>query len=233
MDPILILCTVLQIGMKKNDSLMSIFSDITNSIVVPEIMIPDLSEANANVLEQKDLFEIHKKGKWHSIQTLEARCDLKKKVRLQKRGVYFTSVWQKSLFGRTLTELKEDRDMPRMFASEIVQVIREMMGEYQDPKCFAVVCSPRRRHIDWNFGHETASIIADSLGLEFFRDCCKAKNRQRVNAEFEPYNVPPHSNLIVYDDIVTSGQTLSSMHRLFSDRLGKNCIFFANINNKL
>lgn len=214
-------------------SISDLFSDFANSIEVADLTLPDVSDVSKNIRSQKDLFEVHVKKKWHALSTMEARCDLKRRVRLQKRGVFFTSVWQKSLFGRTLTELKEDRDMPRVFADELVPVIKEIIGDRPDVKAYAVICAPRRRHMDWNFGHATAKLIADGLGLEFFPDCCTAKNRQRVNAEFSPNNVPQHANLIVYDDIVTSGQTFSSMRRLFNDRLNKNCIFFANINNKM
>lgn len=208
-------------------------SEITQSIVVPSISVNEISLDCGELHLKKDLFEIHTKKKWHALSTMEARCDLKRRIRLQKRGVFFTSVWQKSLFGRTLSELKEDRGMPKVFADEIVPVIREIIGDRPDARSYAVICSPRRRHMDWNFGHATAQLIAEGLGLQFFPDCCTARNRQRVNAEFSPNNVPPHANLIVYDDIVTSGQTLSSMRRLFNDRLNKNCMFFANINNKL
>ena len=207
-------------------------SDITSDWEVPDLELPDLNfEVPEN--QKVDIFEISKRKKWHSISSEEARCDMKPCIRLTKRGVFFISVWKKSLFGRTLTDLKSDRDMVSVFADAIVPVITGVLGSNLDPEQFAVICSPRRRHLDWNFGHEAAQAVASSLGLQFFPDSCTARSRQRVNVDFEPANIPSQRNLIVYDDIVTTGQTLSSMYRLFSDKLHKNCLFFSNINNKL
>lgn len=200
---------------------------------VPELEVPDLSMINPKPRIQENLFGEKKRKAWHEQNAMEARCDLKPCIRLTKRGVFFISVWKKSLFGRTLVDLKSDRAMVDVFASSIVPVIRGVVGQNLDPTHFALVCSPRRRHLEWNFGHATAEAVAIALGIPFFPDCCTAKSRQRVNVEFDPANVPPQKNLIIYDDIVTTGQTLSSMERLFNNRLGKNCIFFANINNKL
>ena len=53
-----------------------------------------------------------------------------------------------------------------------------------------------------------------------------------MNAEFE-LNVLPHEpNVIVFDDFVTTGQTLAAMKRLL-EKYDKNLVFFTCINNKL
>lgn len=198
---------------------------------VPTIEIPVLDLQTMKT--QPDLFAEKKRKHWHEGNAAEARCDMKPCIRLTRRGVFFTSVWKKSLFGRTLTDLKADTCMVDVFASAIIPVIKEVVGEHLDPRHFAIVCSPRRRHLGWNFAHETAALIGANLGIQFIPDCCTAKTRQRINAEFDAANVPAQKNLIVYDDIVTTGQTLSAMRRLLHDSLGKNCIFFANINNSI
>lgn len=192
--------------------------------------IPDIEPSNH---QAKDLFADQKRRKWHALSTEEARCDLKPCIRLTKRGIFFVSVWKKSLFGRTLKELKADKDMVSVFAENIVPVIKGILGTSLDPSHFAVICAPRRRHLDWNFGNESAATVAKALGLDFYPDSCTARSKMRVGAIFDPANVPPQKNLIVYDDIVTTGQTLVSMQNLFQGQLNKNCIFFANINNKL
>lgn len=200
---------------------------------VPELDISAIPEIEGKSNNAVDIFADQKCKKWHALSTEEARCDLKPCIRLTKRGVFFITVWKKSLFGRTLKELKADRSMVDVFASNIVPVIQGIIGQNLDPSHFAVICAPRRRHLDWNFGHESAAALARRLGLQFYPDSCKARSKMRVGAIFDPQNVPPHKNLIVYDDIVTTGQTLTSMQNLFHGQLGKNCIFFANINNKL
>jgi adenine/guanine phosphoribosyltransferase-like PRPP-binding protein len=53
-----------------------------------------------------------------------------------------------------------------------------------------------------------------------------------VNAVFELNVLPKEPNVIVYDDFVTTGQTLAAMRRLLQP-LGKNLVWFTNVNNKL
>ena len=59
-----------------------------------------------------------------------------------------------------------------------------------------------------------------------------APSKHGVGTVFSANNIPPHRNFIVFDDFVTTGQTLVSMKNLLVS-LGKNCTFFAGINNKL
>ena len=208
-------------------------SDILDDWKAPDIdvsAIPDIAPRNP---DSPDIFADRKRKKWHTLSTDDARCDLKPCIRLTKRGVFFITVWKKSLFGRTLKELKADHNMVSVFSDAIVPVIQGVIGSSLDPEQYAVICAPRRRHLDWNFGHESAAAVAKALDLHFYPDSCTARSKMRVGAVFDPANVPPQKNLIVYDDIVPTGQTLTSMHNLFHGQFGKNCIFFANINNKL
>ena len=112
-------------------------------------------------------------------------------------------------------------------------------------------CAQLARH----FATLIAIRIAEQLGLPFFEDgaldnqgcgsamlkqvwhCAHlaldfAPSKHRVGTVFTANNIPPHRNIIVFDDFVTTGQTLVSMQNLLVS-LGKNCTFFAGINNKL
>ena len=53
-----------------------------------------------------------------------------------------------------------------------------------------------------------------------------------MNVEFDLGTLPAEPNLIVFDDFVTTGSTISSMYRLL-EPLGKNLVFFVGINNNL
>lgn len=207
--------------------------DIIDDWNAPEIDLSAMPEITDKNKVSNDIFTDNKRKKWNALSADEARCDLKPCIRLTKRGIFFISIWKKSLYGRTLKELKADHDMVNVFADAIVPVIKGIIGQSLDPDHFAVICAPRRRHLDWNFGHESAAAVAKALDLHFYPDSCTARSKMRVGAVFDPANVPPQKNLIVYDDVVTTGQTLSAMQNLFQGQFHKNCIFFANINNKL
>ena len=59
-----------------------------------------------------------------------------------------------------------------------------------------------------------------------------APSKHRVGTVFSANNIPPLRNIIVFDNFVTTGQTLVSMQNLLVS-LGKNCTFFAGINTAL
>ncbi|MCI6079385.1 MAG: phosphoribosyltransferase [Bacteroidales bacterium] len=100
------------------------------------------------------------------------------------------------------------------------------------PKEPSLWFAPKRRHKERNFATLIAMRIAEMLGLPFFEDCAFAPSKHRVGTVFTANNIPPQRNIIVFDDFVTTGQTLVSMQNLLVS-LGKNCSFFAGINNKL
>lgn len=198
------------------------------SLEVPEISTPQFSD------KSKDLFEEKKRKAWKQLDTAEARCDFSPgRIRMTNRGgVFFITLWKKSIYGRTLTDIKGDDAMVDFFAENITPLIRSVLGQFISPNDYAVVTTPKRRHKERNFATLISIQIAAKLGLPFYEDCAHAPSKHRVGTVFSANNIPPHRNIIVFDDFVTTGQTLVSMKNLLVS-LGKNCVFFAGINNKL
>ena len=210
-------------------------------IVVPSLEVPDLDASFASPHSalhsplSKDLFAEKKRAAWKDVQQAEARCDFApNKVRISYRNPAFgiISLWKKSVYGRTLTDIKADPDMVEKFAEGMNTLIRQILGHSLADGDWAIVTSPKRRHKERNFATLIAMRIAEQLGLPFFEDCAFAPSKHRVGTVFTANNIPPHRNIIVFDDFVTTGQTLVSMQNLLVS-LGKNCTFFAGINNKL
>lgn len=209
-------------------------SEVLNEIEVPELQCPDLSSVAPRNREAEDLFAEKKRAAWKDVQTAEARCDFApNRMRITNRGgVYFITLWKKSVYGRTLTDIKGDDEMVPFFADNIAPLVRSVLGSFLSPEDYAVVTTPKRRHKERNFATLVASRMAGHLGLPFFDDCAHAPNRHRVGTVFTANNIPPQRNVIVFDDFVTTGQTLVSMQNLLREHR-KNCVFFAGINNKL
>ena len=181
--------------------------------------------------QPKDLFAVNKRKSWD--KTVEARCDFTYKLSLTRRSdVDFISIWKKSVYGRTLTDIKGDPDMVTFFADNITPVISETLGYHLADGSWAVCTSPKRRHKEKNFATLISERIAASLGIPFYDDVALCHSKQRVNAVFELNNLPNESNIIVFDDFVTTGMTLAGMKKLLSS-LGKNGVYFSCINNKL
>lgn len=205
-----------------------ILSDCPESIALSSLLIETKEEATPQV---KDLFAVQQRKSWDKSQ--EARCDFAYKLRLTRRSdVNFVSIWQKSVLGRTLTDIKSDPDMVAIFADSICPVIKEMIGYNLSLGQWCVVTSPKRRHKEKNFATLISERIGQTLGIPFYEDVAFCHTKQRINAVFELNVLPVEPNVIVFDDFVTTGQTLAGMKHLLQP-LGKNLVFFTGVNNKL
>ena len=180
---------------------------------------------------QKDLFALDKRKAWD--KSVEARCDFSFHLRLTHRAsVYFVTIWQKTVFGRTLTDIKNDEGMVEFFASSLAPVIKKMRGDNLQQGNWALVTTPMRRHTERNFASRFCLQLAEMLDIPLYYDCAHCRSNQRVESVFDANNIPNEQNIIVVDDFVTTGSTLLSMRNLLTS-LGKNVVFFAGVNNKM
>lgn len=208
--------------------------DELNAIVVPRIEVPDLPAVP--ISGQTDIFADKKRAAWKEDQQDEARCDFApNKVRISYRNPAFgiISLWKKSVYGRTLTDIKSDDAMVPMFADGMVHLIRQILGHSLSSGDWCIVTSPKRRHKSRNFASLISIDIARQLGIPFYEDLAECHSKHRVGAVFSLATSPPKErNVIVYDDFVTSGSTMISMYNLLQS-LGYNLVFFTSINNKI
>ena len=190
-------------------------ASLTADIPVP--VIPDLSMPEQKS-SGKDIFAAKERKAWD--KTEEARCDFQYHLRLTRRAsTNFVTIWQKSVFGKTLTEIKSDDAMVPYFVEHILPVIQEMIGY-------------KRRHLEQNFASRIAERLGEALGIPFYYDCAHCRSKQRVGAVYNANNIPIEHNVIVFDDFVTTGSTILAMKNLLHS-LGKNPVFICGINNKL
>ena len=205
--------------------------DIT--AITSEISVPDIPDITLDTpkTSDKDLFSEKSRKAWDKSE--EARCDFQYHLRLTRRAsTNFITIWQKSVFGKTLTEIKSDDAMVPYFVENILPVIQEMIGYNLEHGDWAIVTTPMRRHKDRNFASMIAEQLAGFLHIPFYFDCARCRSKQRVGAVFDPHNVPVEKNVIVFDDFVTTGSTILAMKNMLHS-LGKNPVFFCGINNKL
>lgn len=212
-------------------------SDILADIPTPIVEVPAFDSQPATVPfaspKGTDIFAEQKRKAWHEENKIEARCDFTRKVRLTRRGgVFFMSLWQKSVFGRTLTDIKSDDTMVDKFATEIVGLIHEIIGHQLCDGSWCVVTTPKRRHLVKNFSTRVSEQMGNLLNIPFYEDVAICRSKQRINAVYDLNILPKEPNIICFDDFVTTGSTLGAMDRLLKP-LGKNVIYFTGINNIL
>ena len=210
--------------------------EMLNDIEVPSLDVPDLDGSFVSSEDEKDLFSPKKRAAWKDVQQAEARCDFApNKVRISYRNPAFgiISLWKKSVYGRTLTDIKADQDMVEKFAVGMNTLIRQILGDSLASGDWCIVTSPKRRHKERNFASLISARLADLLGIRFYEDLAECHSKHRVGAVFTFGAEPPkENNIIVFDNFVTTGATMISMRELLRP-LGKNLVFFTGINNKL
>lgn len=210
--------------------------DVLNDIEVPSLGVPDLDASSFSRDESKDLFAEKKRAAWKDVQQAEARCDFApNKVRISYRNPSFgiISLWKKSLYGRTLTDIKSDDAMVGKFAEGMNTLIRQILGHSLASGDWCIVTSPKRRHKTRNFASLIAAQLGSLLGIPFYEDIAECHSKHRVGAVFTFGAEPPKErNIIVFDDFVTTGATMISMKNLL-EPLGYNLVFFTGINNKI
>ena len=188
---------------------------------------PDLGTLPAG----KDLFAIESRKSWD--KSTEARCNFEYRPRLTPRaGLLFLSLWQKSLMGRTLTEIKSDPAEIPHFAEAVSDFLIKMLGNSLHAGGWCICTSPKRRHKERNFASLICEEIHQRLQIPFYEDVAFCHSRQRINAVFSLNLLPAEPNIIVFDDFVTTGSTLKGMNELLRP-YQKTLLFIAGINNKL
>lgn len=208
----------------------SLFSDIAPALTGFEV--PDgLKALGAPLNAGKDLFAVKERSAWD--KDTEARCNFEYRPRVSHRaGLWFFSLWQKSLMGRTLTEIKSDPAEIPHFAAAVSDFLLELLGSSLSISGWCVCTSPKRRHKEHNFASLICEQIAERLNIPFYEDVAFCHNRQRINATFTLNVLPKEPNVIVFDDFVTTGSTLQGMCKLLAQH-NKTMLFVSGINNKL
>ena len=223
---------------------------------MPSLDVPDLDASFVPSAQSKDLFADKKRAAWKDVQQAEARCDFApNKVRISYRSSTkslgsaknpqfgIISMWKKSVYGRTLTDIKADPDMVEFFAVNVSKLVGQILGSSLGHGDWCIVTSPsstkslcsakNRRHKERNFASLISARLGSLLGIPFYEDIAECHSKHRVGAVFTFGAEPPkENNIIVFDDFVTTGATMISMKNLL-EPLGKNLVFFTGINNKL
>lgn len=164
---------------------------------------------------------------WHSVSKEESRCDMLEHVQIYRRKeLSFISFYKKSKEGIPLSEIKVEKNV-ELFADKVVDIIYTLL-QMRNIEDLAIITTPKRRHKEKNFSEMVTSNVAKEIGMKFYPDAVSAKNRNRIRPQFTVEKDIKEKNLIIFDDILTTGSTLHAMNALFPD---KNIVYIIGINN--
>jgi hypothetical protein len=161
-------------------------------------------------------------------------CDMSDALKLRKCGeFYFVSFWQKSDDGQLLSAIKSDEKMIEVFARKSVECISALLGNnLSGTGNWCMLTSPKRRNREMHFATEICREVAEILQIPFYEDAVVCKNRDRISPHFTLMKNIEQGNVIIFDDIFTTGSTFTEMHNCLSKKtVRKNCVFIAGIYN--
>ena len=147
----------------------------------------------------------------------EPLCDLKVRLTVHNRdGRFFISTYKRSEEGIPLSEIKND-DNVKLFASQAENIIRGII-RLKQKEGWCIITTPKRRHKEKNFASMVCDELSKTLGIPFYEDVVEAKNKHRIDPVFELKKQINEKEIIIYDDIFTTGSTLKATAELFPDK---------------
>lgn len=165
----------------------------------------------------------------------EKLCDLKKKIKARSMGdIVVTSFYEVGKRGIPISEIKEKENNAELFSDNLCDYIELFMGEGHNiiKGDWCLCTTPRRRHKGgFHFATAICKSTAKKLGLPFYEDAFTAENRNRIEPDFHMAKNPKEINVILYDDIITTGQTIRAVRKLLFDE-GHVVICVVGITNK-
>lgn len=148
-----------------------------------------------------------KKKAWHKAEGYaEPLCDMREHFAVYKKiNRIVCGCFRRSKEGVPFSDCKAD-DFVSVFVDAATGCISGLLSDLSG---WCVVIPPPRRHTESNFATKVAAGVAGRLGITFSRNAIINKgNRDRFHPVFELCEPPKEKNIILYDDIITTGLTI-------------------------
>ena len=185
-------------------------------------------EAEQPSMTDKLREDMKKRSSWGKAKDYkEPCCDLSDQLQLHKRDCfYYICSYHNTPTGIPLSEVKTEPNV-ELFARKAEEIVRGIV-QLRDTKDWCIITTPKRRHKEKNFASMVATQLARFLGIPFYDDTMEAHGRDRINPEFKQVKDIPERNIILYDDILTTGSTIRACVHLLN---GKNIVCVIGIDN--
>ena len=157
--------------------------------------------------------DLKKRKKWDKDKI---RCNLKDALGLKRcNDTIYHSLFRTGKEGRTLEELKVEENV-KFFAKTASECILSILGSNIESNTdWCLITTPRRRHREgFHFATDVCYVIADTLTIPFYNDAIESENVTRMDPIFNLKADIPEQNVIIYDDILTTGYTLQATKQL-------------------
>lgn len=188
------------------------------SVWLEDMLSAELEEVQADGLDMglmgfADPDTYSKRQSW---KTSEKLCSMKLNIMTrEKAGYFYTTFFSTGKTGRPISQLKEDERLIRPFANNLVDYLERSLGENLADGGWCICTTPRRRHKEgMHFATEICKAASADLGIPFYENVVSARNRDRIDTDFTLVTNPAEKNVILYDDIITTGITVRETRAL-------------------
>ena len=168
--------------------------------------------------DQEPAEEEKQKGtKW---TTRGVRCDMKPHFSVrEKSGCSYVSLFSSSKEGMTLEEIKNSRTCEKQVTKAVAGFIRQFLGNNLHGTGWAMITTGRRRHREgYHFATAVSKATAKQLGIRFYEGAIECENGNRLKPRLKLITEPEEKNLILFDDIITTGTTMSKTVKLLQGK---------------
>ena len=157
--------------------------------------------------------DVKKKDRWQQLKRL---CNLKDRPGLHRSmGLYFHSMFKVGKQGMPLEEIKDPDNVP-LFADVAAEYVRLILGDGLAGCGWCVITTPRRRHLEgFHFATAVCESLSEDLGIPFYPDTVTCRDRNRIAPDFSAELYPNEKNILLYDDIITTGNTVNAARDLY------------------
>ena len=200
------------------------------------VFLADELEALAGLEVDMSVFDFDVSELWRRQQAWKqvvTYCNLKKRVKHNSHGDFFSVTFfesNKKGDGADITAIKTNPENVAPFADCLVDYVLKTLGSNLAAGGWCMMTTPRRRHKNFHFSTTICATAAKALSMTFYEDAVTAKNRNRIEPEFELAIDPPERNVLLVDDIISTGETIRTTRRLLLDA-GHTVLAIAAIRN--
>ena len=133
-----------------------------------------------------------------------------------QNGFYFFSMFETGLSGINIETIKADSAMIGVFCDSLCYTLINLIGVcFNSNDDWCICTTPRRRHkTGMHFASEICEETSKRLGIPFYRDIIVAQNRGRISPTFSLLRNPKENNVVLFDDILTTGITIQETRKL-------------------
>lgn len=151
------------------------------------------------------------------------KCDITDALRLHVKHDYlYYSLFRRTKEGVDFDTIKQSEEHARIMAERACSLIDRLLFSLEG---WCIITTPRRRHFEgFHFSEFVSGLISDTKHIPFYQGAVQCITKDRLNPEFHLLREIPESKVIIFDDIITTGTTLTATRNLLTDKEQVVCI---------